>query len=306
MVVFPSPITAVLYQPWIYVQRVQKDQPRIHSPRYTQHRDREMAGADISSRGSGGDNRSRSTLRVQQPPDPSTLEPSDKVGNTSLHVICALNTSLADVKSETSHGHAIKVPVPPSLCLTTKRAATSNIRHFFVFKKPRVSQEFGQATKSIIRRRIISANSSGPGKARVRSDSYGNLDASQGMLLPEANIKSEKRESITAPVPEVKETDLYTEEDLEKVNLELETVQKSINELKAKKKEQFTELKALLAAEKQQQKRAAEEASARQKQLALEAASAASNFQYANPGADGTVGFAPMRAMMASKTKQQH
>ena len=261
-----------------------------------------MAAADISSSGSGGDDRNRSTLRVQQPP--STLEP---IGNTSLHVISALNTSLTGVKSETSHEHAFKVPVPPSLCLMTKRAATSNIRHFFVFKKPRVSQEFGQATKSIIRRHIISANSSGPGKARARSDSYGNLDPSQGMLLPEVNIKSEKRESITAPVPEVKkEADLYTEVDLEKVNLELETVQKSINELKAKKKEQFTELKALLAAEKQQQKRAAEEASARQKQLALEAASAASNFQYANPGADGTVGFAPMRAMMASKSKQQH
>ena len=88
-------------------------------------------------------------------------------------------------------------------------------------------------------------------------------------------------------------SDLYTEEDLIKVNLEIETLSKSIVELKAKKKDQFLELKAMLTAERKRQKRAAEEAAERHRQLALAAASAAESLQVEN---------APMRAMMANKS----
>ena len=41
---------------------------------------------------------------------------------------------------------------------------------------------------------------------------------------------------------------------LDKINLEIEKVSKSIVELKAKKKEQFSQLKIMLRAEKQKQK----------------------------------------------------
>ena len=88
-------------------------------------------------------------------------------------------------------------------------------------------------------------------------------------------------------------TELYTEEDLIKANLEIETLAKSIVELKAKKKEQFLQLKTMLTAERKRQKRAAEEAAERHKQLALAAASAAESLQ---------VEKAPMHGMMTNNS----
>lgn len=76
---------------------------------------------------------------------------------------------------------------------------------------------------------------------------------------------------------EEKKEKKVTQEDLDKLNEEIEKVKNSITELKAKKKEQFSQLKIMLRAEKQKQKQAAREAAERQKRLAEAAASAADN-----------------------------
>ena len=48
--------------------------------------------------------------------------------------------------------------LPPSLSLDRKRAASANLRHVKIYKKPRVSQQFGQAIKSVIRRKVMMAS----------------------------------------------------------------------------------------------------------------------------------------------------
>ena len=85
-----------------------------------------------------------------------------------------------------------------------------------------------------------------------------------GENVKEQEEKKEKKKKVT-------------QEDLDKLNEEIEKVKNSITELKAKKKEQFSQLKIMLRAEKQKQKQAAREASERQKRLAIAAASAADN-----------------------------
>ena len=222
--------------------------------------------------------------------------------NAGTKFIRGLSESLSRNIVKNSESFKCSTILPPSLSLSRKRAATSNLRHYFAYKKPRVSQQLGQAIKSIIRRKIISANLSGNGgKPRARSDSFENLD---GTVLDE--VEHDEKDLDANPTgPTIKAADtkaqnevkvkneLYTEEDLIKANLEIETLAKSIVELKAKKKEQFLQLKTMLTAERKRQKRAAEEAAERHKQLALAAASAAESLQ---------VEKAPMRAMMTNNS----
>lgn len=224
-----------------------------------------------------------------------------RTDDSSVKFINSLSVSLSRHIVKNSQEYDSRVILPPALSLSRKRAATSNIRHYFTYKKPRVSQQLGQAIKSIIRRRIISANLSGDGgKNRARSDSFGNTDsilpAEGGSAAKAVDVEASSQAAEQQSQEEVnvknETSDLYTEEDLIKVNLEIETLSKSIVELKAKKKEQFLELKAMLTAERKRQKRAAEEAAERHRQLALAAASAAESLQVEN---------APMRAMMANK-----
>ena len=181
-----------------------------------------------------------------------------------------------------SEGIAAEYVLPPSLSLGRKRAASCNLRHVKVHKKPRVSQQFGQAIKSVIRRKvmtasIISSKKPGPGvSGRGRSNS---ISGSLGddSILSESFIAERKKEEERKKEKEeaVKKEKVNTKEDLEKINLEIEKVSKSIVELKAKKKEQFSQLKIMLRAEKQKQKQAAKEAAERQRRLAAAAATAA-------------------------------
>lgn len=183
-----------------------------------------------------------------------------------------------------SEGIATEYVLPPSLSLGRKRAASCNLRHVKVHKKPRVSQQFGQAIKSVIRRKvmtasIISSKKSGSGvTGRARSNSI-NGSLGDDSILSESFIAERKKEEERKKEKEeqeaVKKEKVNTKEDLEKINLEIEKVSRSIVELKAKKKEQFSQLKIMLRAEKQKQKQAAKEAAERQRRLAAAAATAA-------------------------------
>ena len=181
-----------------------------------------------------------------------------------------------------AQGIATEYVLPPSLSLERKRASSTNLRHAKIFKRPRVSQQFGQAIKSVIRRKVMMAsiaNSKNPstaGTGRGRSNSISGVGSTDDSILPESFIAERKKEEeIKKEKEEAEKEKKVTKEDLEKLNKDIENVSKSIVELKAKKKEQFSQLKIMLKAEKQKQKQAAKEATERQRRLAAAAATAA-------------------------------
>ena len=170
--------------------------------------------------------------------------------------------------------------LPPSLSLDRKRAASANLRHVKIYKKPRVSQQFGQAIKSVIRRKVMMASlteskSKGGGGGTGSSDATEGGDSGSlisGVFLGGPEQTGEKTKEQEEKKEKKKKV---TQEDLKKLNEEIEKVKNSITELKAKKKEQFSQLKIMLRAEKQKQKQAAREAAERQRRLSEAAASAA-------------------------------
>ena len=171
--------------------------------------------------------------------------------------------------------------LPPSLSLDRKRAASANLRHVKIFKKPRVSQQFGQAIKSVIRRKVMMASltesksKGGGGGGTGSSDATEGGDSGSlisGVFLGGLEQTGEKTKEQEEKKEKKKKV---TQEDLKKLNEEIEKVKNSITELKAKKKEQFSQLKIMLRAEKQKQKQAAREAAERQRRLSEAAASAA-------------------------------
>ena len=171
--------------------------------------------------------------------------------------------------------------LPPSLSLDRKRAASANLRHVKIYKKPRVSQQFGQAIKSVIRRKVMMASltesksKGGGGGGTGSSDATEGGDSGSlisGVFLGGLEQTGEKTKEQEEKKEKKKKV---TQEDLNKLNEEIEKVKNSITELKAKKKEQFSQLKIMLRAEKQKQKQAAREAAERQRRLSEAAASAA-------------------------------
>lgn len=169
--------------------------------------------------------------------------------------------------------------LPPSLSLDRKRAASANLRHVKIYKKPRVSQQFGQAIKSVIRRKVMMASlteskSKGAKGSSVAAGEGDSDSLISGVILGDLKKPGEKVKEQEEKKEKKKKV---TQEDLDKLNEEIEKVKNSITELKAKKKEQFSQLKIMLRAEKQKQKQAAREAAERQKRLAEAAASAADN-----------------------------
>ena len=172
--------------------------------------------------------------------------------------------------------------LPPSLSLDRKRAASANLRHVKIYKKPRVSQQFGQAIKSVIRRKVMMASlteskSKGGGGGGGTGSSDATEGGDSGSLISGVFLGGlEQDGKKTKEQEEEKEKKKkVTQEDLNKLNEEIEKVKNSITELKAKKKEQFSQLKIMLRAEKQKQKQAAREAAERQRRLSEAAASAA-------------------------------
>ena len=171
--------------------------------------------------------------------------------------------------------------LPPSLSLDRKRAASANLRHVKIYKKPRVSQQFGQAIKSVIRRKVMMASltesksKGGGGGGTGSSDATEGGDSGSlisGVFLGGLEQTGEKTKEQEEKKEKKKKV---TQEDLKKLHEEIEKVKNSITELKAKKKEQFSQLKIMLRAEKQKQKQAAREAAERQRRLSEAAASAA-------------------------------
>ena len=70
--------------------------------------------------------------------------------------------------------------LPPSLSLDRKRAASANLRHVKIYKKPRVSQQFGQAIKSVIRRKVMMASLTESKSKGGGGGGTGSSDATEG------------------------------------------------------------------------------------------------------------------------------